>query len=368
MDVLDGYRYQLRKKRQQIIREIQAEHADLYASNDQETSFEQEQRIRIEPLMVPSAPQEYQEHLKNVKMQLDICELSLKEGKKSEMKERIEQASDILFKTTDGLEDELVAYQKAAAKTLYREIEQSASIGFESVSSVNKLSEASIQTKKIQKQKTEASAKEMITKWKQDMQFLVHCAKLTGFLPSFLYLCGCMAFAAGVYFPVHKGEGVQSVYAGLCAMAVIIIFLAVGSFNISGYFMKEIRKSYAHLQNQIEQVLKAYQFRAQDYENCLNEWLCEFNKQQFKNDQAQKNQGKNEQVSARAWHLANIKRILDLLDSFGFEQNNHVTVQTEDATIASRIVQPMDYSQKELGNECYWPVWTENEIERGQGR
>ena len=90
LDVLDGYRYQLRKKRQQIIREIQAEHADLYASNDQETSFEQEQRIRIEPLMVPSAPQEYQEHLKNVKMQLDICELSLKEGKKSEMKERIE--------------------------------------------------------------------------------------------------------------------------------------------------------------------------------------------------------------------------------------------------------------------------------------
>ena len=301
-------------------------------------------------------------------MQLDICELSLKEGKKSEMKERIEQASDILFKTTDGLEDELVAYQKAAAKTLYREIEQSASIGFESVSSVNKLSEASIQTKKIQKQKTEASAKEMITKWKQDMQFLVHCAKLTGFLPSFLYLCGCMAFAAGVYFPVHKGEGVQSVYAGICAMAVIIIFLTAGSFNISGYFMKEIRKSYAHLQNQIEQVLNAYQFRAQDYENCLNEWLREFNKQQFKNDQAQKNQSKNEQVSARAWHLANIKRILDLLDSFGFEQNNHVTVQTEDATIASRIVQPMDYSQKELGNECYWPVWTENEIERGQGR
>lgn len=44
-----------------------------------------------------------------------------------------------------------------------------------------------------------------------------------------------MAFAAGVYFPVHKGEGVQSVYAGLCAMAVIIIFLAAGSFNISGY-------------------------------------------------------------------------------------------------------------------------------------
>ena len=120
------------------------------------------------------------------------------------------------------------------------------------------------------------------------MQFLVHCAKLTGFLPSFLYLCGCMTFAAGVYFPVHKGEGVQSVYAGICAMAVIIIFLAAGSFNISGYFMKEIRKSYAHLQNQIEQVLKAYQFRAQDYENCLNEWLCEFNKQQFKNDQAQK--------------------------------------------------------------------------------
>ena len=52
----------------------------------------------------------------------------------------------------------------------------------------------------------------------------------------------------------------------------------------------------------------------------------------------------------------------------GFEQNNHVTVQTEDATIASRIVQPMDYSQKELGNECYWPVWTENEVERRQRR
>ena len=45
-----------------------------------------------------------------------------------------------------------------------------------------------------------------------------------------------------------------------------------------------------------------------------------------------------------------------------------MTVQTEDAAIASRIVQPMDYSQKELGNECYWPVWSENEIERGQGR
>mgnify|MGYP007102642374 CR=1 FL=1 len=53
----------------------------LICINDQETSFEQEQRIRIEPLMVPSAPQEYQEHLKNVKMQLDICELSLKRRK-----------------------------------------------------------------------------------------------------------------------------------------------------------------------------------------------------------------------------------------------------------------------------------------------
>ena len=148
--VLEGYRYQLIKKRQQIIREIQSERADLYASNDKDTSFEQEQRVHIEPLMVPSAPQEYQEHLKNVKMQLDICELSLKEGKKSEMKERIEQASDIIFRATDGLEDELVAYQKEAAKTLYREIEQSASIGFESVSSVNKPSKASIQTKKIQ--------------------------------------------------------------------------------------------------------------------------------------------------------------------------------------------------------------------------
>ena len=100
----------------------------------------------------------------------------------------------------------------------------------------------------------------------------------------------------------------------------------------------------------------------------FNEWLCEFNKQQFKNDQAQKNQGKMSRYQRVHGILRNIKRILDLLDSFGFEQNNHVTVQTEDAAIASRIVQPMDYSQKELGNECYWPVWTENEIERGQGR
>ena len=63
------------------------------------------------------------------------------------------------------------------------------------------------------------------------MQFLVHCASYR-ILAIILYLCGCMAFAAGIYFPVHKGEGVQSVYAGLCAMAVIIIFLGGGQFLI----------------------------------------------------------------------------------------------------------------------------------------
>ena len=67
-----------------------------------------------------------------------------------------------------------------------------------------------------------------------EARYAVSCAcllKLRGFLPSFLYLCGCMAFGAGVYFPVHKGEGVQSVYAGLCAMAVINDFCG-GKFNI----------------------------------------------------------------------------------------------------------------------------------------
>ena len=90
------------------------------------------------------------------------------------MKERIEQASDILFKTTDGLEDELVAYQKAAAKTLYREIEQSASIGFESVSSVNKLSEASITNKKNTEAKDRSICKG--NDHKMEARYAVSCA------------------------------------------------------------------------------------------------------------------------------------------------------------------------------------------------
>ena len=162
---------------------------------------------------------------------------------------------------------------------------------------------------------------------------------------------------AGLYFGVHKGGSVQSVYAGLCVMAIVSIVLIVGSFRISAFFLQQIRKSFDELQKKLEEVLEEYRFRAQDYENSLNAWLFELNKQQSESDRKQKHSDRSEQTSARAWHLANMKRILDSLETFGFEHIEQEFFEKEDPVIASRIVQPMDYQQKEIGNEIYWPVW-----------
>ena len=385
--VLAGYRYQLNKKRQQIIREIQSERSkenavldsygnvngsaygdsysnfdlDSYGSNDANDASRY-----TEATKVPSAPQDYLEHLANVKMQLNACKFSLQEGKRNEMKERVEQASQILIQATDGLEEELIAYEKTAAKTLYREAEQAVSVGFRHSHATDVTDEAGTAndgTKKKDERRTEVAAKMMITKWKTDMGFLVGCAKLTGFIASFLYLCGCIAVIAGLYFCVHKNSSVQSVYAGLCAMAIVGIVLIIGSFRISAFFMKEIRKSFDELQEKLEEVMQAYRFRAQDYEDSLNAWLLELNKQQSESDRKQKHSDRSEQTSARAWHLANMKRILDSLESFGFEHIEQEFFEKEDPVIASRIVQPMDYRQKEIENEIYWPVWT---AERGK--
>lgn len=378
--VLAGYRYQLGKKRQQIIREIQSERSaenaalensalenivlDSYGENDAYDAYGSSRYT--EATKVPSAPQDYLEHLANVKMQLNACKFSLQEGKRNEMKERVEQASEILIQATDGLEEELISYEKAAAKTLYREADQAVSVGFGhgyAADATDEAGAANAGTKKKDERRTEAAAKEMITKWKTDMGFLVGCAKLTGFVASFLYLCGCIAVIAGLYFGVHKNGSVQSVYAGLCAMAIVGVVLIVGSFRISAFFMQEIRKSFDELQGKLEEVMQAYRFRAQDYENSLNAWLLELNKQQSESDRKQKHSDRSEQTSARAWHLANMKRILDSMEAFGFEHIEQEFFEKEDPVIASRIVQPMDYRQKEIGNEIYWPVWT---AERGK--
>ena len=378
--VLAGYRYQLGKKRQQIIREIQSERSaenaalensalenivlDVYGENDAYDAYDSSRYT--EATKVPSAPQDYLEHLANVKMQLNACKFSLQEGKRNEMKERVEQASEILIQATDGLEEELVSYEKTAAKTLYREADQAVSVGFDhgyAADATDEADAANAGTKKKDERRTEAAAKEMITKWKTDMGFLVGCAELTGFIASFLYLCGCIAVIAGLYFGVHKNGSVQSVYAGLCAMAIVGIMLVVGSFRISAFFMQEIRKSFDELQGKLEEVMQAYRFRAQDYENSLNAWLLELNKQQSESDRKQKHSDRSEQTSARAWHLANMKRILDSMEAFGFEHIEQEFFEKEDPVIASRIVQPMDYRQKEIGNEIYWPVWT---AERGK--
>ena len=375
--VLAGYRYQLGKKRQQIIREIQSERSaenaafenatlenTIFNSNELNDAYDSSRYTEV--TKVPSAPQDYLEHLANVKMQLNACKFSLQEGKRNEMKERVEQASEILIQATDGLEEELISYEKTAAKTLYREADQAVSVGFGhgyAADATDEAGAANAGTKKKDERRTEAAAKEMITKWKTDMGFLVGCAKLTGFIASFLYLCGCIAVIAGLYFGVHKSGSVQSVYAGLCAMAIVGIVLIVGSFRISAFFMQEIRKSFDELQEKLEEVMQAYRFRAQDYEESLNAWLLELNKQQSESDRKQKHSDRSEQTSARAWHLANMKRILDSLEAFGFEHIEQEFFEKEDPVIASRIVQPMDYRQKEIGNEIYWPVWT---AERGK--
>lgn len=377
--ILAGYRYQLGKKRQQIIREIQSERAaqnatlenavlentilDFYEANDAYDSSRY-----TEATTVPSAPQDYLEHLANVKMQLNACKFSLQEGKRNEMKERVEQASQILTQAIDGLEEELISYEKTAAKTLYREADQAASVGFDYSHAVDAIDEighkngqtkaANAGTKKKDERRTETAAKEMITKWKQDMDFLVGCAKLTGFIASFLYLCGCITVIGGLYFGVHKNGSVQSVYAGLCAMAIVGIVLIIGSFRISAFFMQEIRRSFDELQEKLEEVMQAYRFRAQDYEENLNAWLLELNKQQSERDRKQTHSDRSEQTSARAWHLANMKRILDSLESFGFEHIEQEFFEQENPVIAARIVQPMEYRQKEIENEIYWPVWT----------
>ena len=370
--VLAGYRYQLGKKRQQIIREIQSERSAENATlentifNSNESNDVYDSSRYTEATKVPSAPQDYLEHLANVKMQLNACKFSLQEGKRNEMKERVEQASEILIQATDGLEEELIAYERTAAKTLYREADQAVSVGFGhgyAADATDEAGAAAAKTKKKDERRTEAAAKKMITKWETDMGFLVGCAKLTGFIASFLYLCGCIAVVAGLYFGVHKSGSVQSVYAGLCAMAIVGVVLIVGSFRISAFFMQEIRKSFDELQEKLEEVMQAYRFRAQDYENSLNAWILELNKQQSESDRKQKHSDRSEQTSARAWHLANMKRILDSLEAFGFEHIEQEFFEKEDPVIASRIVQPMDYRQKEIGNEIYWPVWT---AERGK--
>lgn len=383
--ILAGYRYQLSRKRQQIIREIQSERSaenaalessalentvlDSYGSKD---VYDASQYAGI--TKVPSAPQDYLEHLANIKMQLNACRFSLQEGKRNEMKERVEQVSEILIQAVDGLEEELIAYERTAAKTLYREAGQAVSVGFghshAAADEIDRIGHengqtkaANAGTKKKDERRTEAAAKEMIAKWNKDMGFLVSCAKLTGFLTSFLYLCGCIAVTVGLYFCIHKNGSVQSVYAGFCAMAIVGSMLVVGSFRISAFFMQEIKKSFDELQEKLEEVMQAYRFRAQDYEDSLNAWLVELNKQQSESDRKQKHSDRSEQTSARAWHLANMKRILDSLEALGFEHAELEFFEKEDPVIASRIVQPMDYRQKEIGNEIYWPVWT---AERGQ--
>lgn len=368
--VLSGYRYQLQKKRQQILNEIQSERSvklqDEEQSDWEKSLYHQSEELPDKKeISIPPAPAEYTEHLNAIKMQLSVCKLSLHEktahfGRQAEMRARIEQASKLLAESVDGLETELITYQKSAAKTLYRGIEQTERIGFETKQESEEKTGVKLQfgTLKKNEQKTEESAKKMIAKWASDMGFLLNCAKLTGFLSSFLYLCGCIAVVSGLYFGLHRGETVQQVNAGLCAIAVIALVLAFGSVKISFYFLKEIRDSYDTLQKRIEEVVENYAFRAKDYEESLQTWLSSVYRQQMSVDKKQLRADQKRQTSARSWHLSNMKRLLDLLSVFGLETNTFEN-ENENLMIASRIVQPMDYQQKELGNEIYWPVWAE---------
>ena len=368
--VLSGYRYQLQKKRQQILNEIQSERSVKLQNEGCADEIYSEYDLRVnlpdnDQPSIPSAPAEYTEHLSTIKMQLSACKLSLHEktahfGRQAEMSGRVEQAAKLLTESVDGLERELVDYQKSAAKTLYREIDQTVCIGFETKQAVAENADEKIQfgTLKKEEQKTEDAAKKMIAKWASDMGFLLNCAKLTGFLSSFLYLCGCIAVVSGLYFGLHRGETVQQVNAGLCAIAVIALVLAFGSVKISSYFLKEIRDSYDTLQKRIEEVVENYAFRAKDYEESLQTWLSSVYRQQRTVDKKQMQTDQKRQISARSWHLSNMNRLLDLLSVFGLE-TKVFEKESEHLTIAARIVQPMDYQQKELGNEIYWPVWTE---------
>lgn len=368
--VLSGYRYQLQKKRQQLLSEIQSERS-VKLQGEEQTDWEQSVYHQEEALSdkkelsIPSAPAEYTEHLNTIKMQLSVCKLSLHEktarfGRQAEMRARIEQASKLLAESVDGLETELITYQKSAAKTLYRGIEQTERIGFETKQESEEKTGVKLQfgTLKKDEQKTEESAKKMIAKWTKDMGFLLNCAKLTDFLSSFLYLCGCVGVVSGLYFCLHRGQNALQFNAGFCVIAVLALFLAFGSVRISSYFLKEIRDSYDTLQKRIEDVVEDYALRAKDYEESLQSWLSSVYKQQMSVDEKQLHADQKRQTSARSWHLSNMKRLLDLLSVFGLETNTFEN-ENENLMIASRIVQPMDYQQKELGNEIYWPVWAE---------
>lgn len=346
---LSGYRFQLGEKRRQILQMMRAEQ-----SSDRIKTGPKEENTAPG---VPSVPQEYLEHIERVSGQLDACRLFLQEGKSGEMKERVEQTALVLLEASDGLEEELKSYQKTAAEALYTEVGESVCIGFE-----NGTDEGHFlwhKTKKKDEKKTEAAAKEMIRKWQQDMHFLVSCTRFTGIGASFFYLCGCTAAVSGLYFLVHHPKQVQSVYAGLCGLALLAVLMAAGSFRIAGYFSGQIRKSFAQLQKKMEAVLEEYRVRAQDYEDCLNDWLVRLNRQQSESEEKRKDTDQSRQTSMRAWHLANMKRILDLVESFDMEENEDLMQKEDDLLIAARLAQPMDYRLKEIGNEIYWPVWTE---------
>lgn len=350
--VINGYRCQLREKRKQIVREMRE-------------PVECERKEQPRGAVVPGVPQEFPAHLEHVKSCLENGRVSLEGSRRSEIRERVEQIAQTLSDAADGLEQELAAYEKDAAQTLYREAEGSVHTGFRSADERKQKTSGCENGEEtgIKGEPGEVRIKAMIGRWQKNMELLVCCTLLSGFPAAALYLTGGLAAVILPYLLLHGMEGRQAFLSGLCCMGVLLIFLLTSRLWMPRYFIRMINQSYRELDKKITQVLEEYRIRAREYEQRLNQWLKELACLQQECAEREKAAYRADQAAMRAWHLSNMHRILDSLESFAFPEEQIRPDQNPD--IERRILQPMDYGKKETGNEIYWPVWTE---EKGESR
>ena len=365
---LAGYREQLSQKHDRILQEVISQ---------------EEQPVQKLSLSLPELSFRLAERIESAKQQLESCRISLKRSKRLEVRDRVEEISQSLTASFTGLEEELTAYEKEVTDCLYREIEGHSYAGFAEAAYGNAKKDSGFWNrpdqigsrlqegipsfgtgKKNRETADEKTGKAGIRQWRREMQVLIDCTRLTGAAAAVFYLTGAAALAF-VPWLVYQGtvlENKELLPVSVSLFGILLLALVIWRVFMPGYFIRSITAAYSQLEETLNQVLDQYQERANEYRDCAADWLEQEYELQNERRRNQKKQEMSELVSMRAWHLANMQKTLaglETFQSFGEEWPK----AAENPEVTRRILQPMDYKKKELGNEVYWPV-----IEKEEGR
>jgi len=345
---LCGYRQQLQEKRERILQEI----SDGNILEDDEM---QEEAKMTSALSLPEISAVLSDRIEIARQQLLNCAVSLRKSSRNEVKERIDDISQSLDSAFDGMEQELFSYKNEVKEYLYRELADSISINeedgeysvFSMPSGIGQMGDGMDET----------AAKNMISQWKQDMKLLTECTQLTGLVPTLIYL-GISAAIAMIPYLLYQGNvwtQEESMISAIEIWIAVIGFIAGKRMLMNRYFVKSIVRSYAQLEKKLSGILTGYKDRAEGFKEEIRSLFERWQDAQKK--QMRRRTGeKTAQLSAmRAWHLANMQKAIDGLDTFGPMEQGFSGMQ-KDPEIIRRILQPMDYFQKEQGNDVYWPV------------